>query len=44
MKAARPASLHGLVGQVPEQRQGRGPKAPEELDIGTKGRAEDTCR
>jgi hypothetical protein len=28
----REASLHGLVGQVPEQRQGRGPKAPERVD------------
>jgi hypothetical protein len=28
-REARPASLHGLVGQVPEQRQGRGSKAPE---------------
>jgi hypothetical protein len=28
-REARPASLRGLVGQVPEQRQGRGPKAPE---------------
>jgi hypothetical protein len=25
-REARPASLHGLLGQVPEQRQGRGPK------------------
>jgi hypothetical protein len=34
MKAARerPASLLYLVGQVPEQRQGRGPKALEGLD------------
>jgi hypothetical protein len=31
-REARPASLHGLAGQVPEQRQGRGPKAPEGLD------------
>jgi hypothetical protein len=31
-REAGPASLHGLVGQVPEQRQGRGPKAPEGLD------------
>jgi hypothetical protein len=31
-REARPASLHGLVGQVPEQRQGWGPKAPEGLD------------
>jgi hypothetical protein len=31
-REARPASLHGLVGQVPEQRQGRGPKAPEGID------------
>jgi hypothetical protein len=29
---ARPASLHGLVGQVPEQRQGGGPKATKGLD------------
>jgi hypothetical protein len=29
---ARPASLHGLIGQVPEQRQGWGPKAPEGLN------------
>jgi hypothetical protein len=28
-REARPASLHGLVGQVPEQRQGWGLKAPE---------------
>jgi hypothetical protein len=33
MKAARERpGLHGLVGQVPEQRQGRGPKAPEGLN------------
>jgi hypothetical protein len=31
-REARPASLHCLVGQVPEQRQGRGPKAPKEID------------
>jgi hypothetical protein len=31
-REARPASLLRLVGQVPEQRQGRGPKAPEGLD------------
>jgi hypothetical protein len=31
-REARPASLHGLVGQGPEQRQGWGPKAPEGLD------------
>jgi hypothetical protein len=31
-REARPTSLHGLVGQVPEQRQGRGPKGPEGLD------------
>jgi hypothetical protein len=31
-REARLASLHGLVGQVPEQRQGRGPKAPTGLD------------
>jgi hypothetical protein len=30
MKAVR--ERPGLVGQVPEQRQGRGPKAPEGLD------------
>jgi hypothetical protein len=29
---ARPGSLHSLVGQVPEQRQGRSLKAPEGLD------------
>jgi hypothetical protein len=31
-REARPASLHRLVIQVPEQRQGRGPKAPEGLE------------
>jgi hypothetical protein len=32
LREARPARLHCLVGQVPEQRQGRGPKAPEGLN------------
>jgi hypothetical protein len=35
MKAARERSgpsLHRLVSKVPEQHQGRGPKAPEGLD------------
>jgi hypothetical protein len=32
-REARPASLQSLVNQVPEQRQGRGPKAPEGHDI-----------
>jgi hypothetical protein len=31
-KRCRPASLHRLVSQVPEQCQGRGPKAPDGLD------------
>jgi hypothetical protein len=43
-REARVASLHRLVSQVPEQRQDGSSKASEGLDIGTKGRAEDTCR
>jgi hypothetical protein len=31
-REARPASVHRLVSQVPEQCQGRGPKAPEGLE------------
>jgi hypothetical protein len=44
-RKGRPASLHRLVGQVPSSvRAGAQRRPKDSTDIGTQGRAEDTCR